>query len=384
MISLDAINRWKERETPFYHYDLKLLSTTVSSAQREANRYGYHLHYALKANAETRILEVMLNNGLGADCVSGAEVARALQLGFNPNAIAFAGVGKSDAEIELAISSAIFTLNVESLEELKVIESIAQRMGKTASIALRLNPDVDAQTHRYITTGLEENKFGISAWQLNEVMDFIKQAKCIQLRGLHFHIGSQIRSLVPFKNLCTRIDELNHLFLDAGFNIDHINAGGGLGIDYDQPDAHDNPDFNAFFGLFNRHLALRPGQALHFELGRSLVANCGDLISRVLYVKRGLKTKFLILDAGMTELIRPALYQAVHRIENLTSMAVQHEKYDVVGPVCESSDCFGKAIALPLCERGDLIAIRSAGAYGESMASHYNLRSLKASDYTIE
>ena len=384
MINREAILRWKAKSTPFYHYDLKMLSATVSRAKQEADRFGYHLHYALKANAETRILETMRDHGIGADCVSGAEVERALAQGFEPQSIAFAGVGKSDEEIGLALSSGIFTINVESLEELEVIDQIARKSMTTASIALRLNPDVDAQTHKYITTGLEENKFGISVWQLGEVMALLKRTQNIKLRGLHFHIGSQIRSLDPFKNLCTRIDQLNNQFLDAGFDIDHINAGGGLGIDYDNPEAIDNPDFKAFFGLFNRHLHLKPGQELHFELGRSLVANCGDLITRVLYVKRGLKTNFLILDAGMTELIRPALYQAVHRIDNLTSASKTFEKYDVVGPVCESSDCFGKAITLPTSTRGDLIAIRSAGAYGASMASHYNLRSLRPNDYTID
>lgn len=382
MISKESIEAWSERSTPFYHYDLSHLRASIQAARSAADRYGYHIHYALKANTDERILAAVHEAGLGADCVSGGEVKKALDAGFSPDQIAFAGVGKSDAEIALALDQDIFTLNVESLEELEVINSLASKKGKVAAVALRLNPDVDAQTHRYITTGLEENKFGISGWQIDEVINFLRSSKNLNLKGLHFHIGSQITSLEPFRNLCGRVNVLNTFFLDAGFQLDHINAGGGLGIDYDNPDAIKNPDFDSFFALFDDYLELKPGQQLHFELGRSLVANCGDLISRVLYVKKGLKTNFLILDAGMTELIRPALYQSSHRIENLSTFETSSAIYDVVGPVCESSDCFGKSIPMPLSRRGDLIAIRAAGAYGASMASHYNLRKLNETYYS--
>jgi len=377
MIGKDSLEAFQELETPFYHYNLERLDQTLKSALSAAGRRGYHVHYALKANAHARILDQMVKHGIGADCVSGAEVERALEVGFKPAEIAFAGVGKTDAEINLALEANIFSLNVESLEELEVINELALKKNKRAKVALRLNPDVDAQTHRYITTGLEENKFGISDWQLNDVFDFLAEASGVELVGLHFHIGSQIVSLEPFKNLCQKINVIQTVFEDRGFHVRHINAGGGLGIDYNNPDADESSTFEAFFGLFEQHLKLRPGQELHFELGRSLVASCGNLISRVQYIKRGLKTNFMILDAGMTELIRPALYQSVHRIENVSTVADSSlEKYDVVGPVCESSDCFGKAILLPETKRGDLIAIRGAGAYGESMASNYNLRSL--------
>ncbi|MEX2597340.1 MAG: diaminopimelate decarboxylase [Salibacteraceae bacterium] len=377
MIGKTQIEVFKERKTPFYHYDIGHLKQVVSDAKTAADRYGYHIHYALKANTESTVLRTMIELGLGADCVSGAEILCAVKAGFDPSNIAFAGVGKTDEELMSAIDLNIFTINVESLEELKVIDHLAEIRGRNVQIALRLNPDVDADTHRYITTGLEENKFGISSWQIPEVMAFIKNSRFIDLIGLHFHIGSQIKSLEPFKNLCARVNTLNQQFLDAGFHIEHINAGGGLGIDYDQPDDIKNPDFEAFFEVFNKYLSLEANQSLHFELGRSLVANCGDLISRVLYVKKGLKTNFVILDAGMTELIRPALYQSVHKIENLSSREGNATfKYDIVGPVCESSDCFGKAMSLPETQRGDLIAIRSAGAYGASMASNYNLRKL--------
>jgi len=382
MISAQHIREFEERATPFYFYDLKTLSDIVDRAKASSDRFGYHLHYALKANSNDPILKLMKEKGLGADCVSGGEVSKALEIGFSSNDIAFAGVGKTDKEINLAIDNNIFSINVESIEELRVIEHFAALKNKKVRIALRLNPDVDAQTHHYITTGLEENKFGISGWQIDEVLEFMQSSSILLLEGLHFHIGSQIKSLEPFRNLCGRIDNIQELFEEKGFRIKHINAGGGLGIDYQSPDSNTNPDFERFFSVFNDLLELRSGQELHFELGRSLVANCGDLISRVLYVKQGLKTNFLILDAGMTELIRPALYQSVHSIENLSERSSKSEAvYDVVGPVCESSDCFGKAFRLKESKRGDLIAIRSAGAYGETMSSHYNLRKLEESLY---
>ncbi len=378
MITTADIQAFQARKTPFYHYDLKQLRALAIKVQNEARSRNYHVHYALKANARPEVLDVFVNQGFGADCVSGAEVRAALEAGFASNHIAFAGVGKTDDEIDLAIEQDIFTLNVESIEELEVISSRAVSRGKTARIALRLNPDVDANTHRYITTGLEENKFGISGWQIAEVMDLLRSLKGIELTGLHFHIGSQIQNLEPFRNLCGRINHFQQVFSDHGFHIQHINAGGGLGVNYDQPDELQAQDFEEFFSTFDQLLELRPGQELHFELGRALVAHCGDLISRALYVKRGQKTDFLILDAGMTELIRPALYQAFHSIQNLSnSESKELHKYDVVGPVCESSDSFGKAVLLPECRRGDLIAIRMTGAYGESMASNYNLRQLE-------
>ncbi len=382
MITKEDIGRFEVCPTPFYFYDLALLDRTVRRAKQAAEKHGYILHFAMKANAIDPVLNVMKRNGLGVDCVSGAEVSKALDIGFAAESVAFAGVGKSDEEIVQAIASDIFTINAESLEELEVIEELAAGLGKKTRIAVRLNPDVDANTHKYITTGLEENKFGISGWQIDDVIAFIGKSSHLQLTGLHFHIGSQIRDLEPFKNLCGRINLALQRFADAGLPIEHVNAGGGLGIDYDHPDDEKDPDFEKFFDVFNELLDLKPSQTLHFELGRSLVAHCADLIARTLYIKKGLKTNFMILDAGMRELIRPALYQAIHSIENLSKRGEEEvERYDVVGPVCESSDCFGKAMQLPLSERGDLIAIRSAGAYGESMASHYNLRSLRPSVY---
>lgn len=361
-------------KTPFYVYDLELLERTLDTAKTHANTHGYHIHYALKANTNTQILKLINQKGLGADCVSGNEVKRAIEVGFNPSEIAFAGVGKSDEEILVGLEHNIFTFNCESIQEIEVINELAQAQNKIARIALRLNPNVDAKTHKYITTGLKENKFGINSWELEELIELLPSLSHIKLTGLHFHIGSQITSMTPFKNLCIRVNELNTWFLERNIRIEHLNLGGGLGIDYQDPTGNPIPDFELFFGVFNQFLEPRPHQEVHFELGRSLVGNCGSLISKVLYVKKGIKTNFVILDAGMTELIRPALYQAYHKIENLTSEASETEFYDVVGPICESSDCFGKKMELKTTQRGDYLKIHSTGAYGEVMVSRYNLR----------
>jgi len=369
----ENLQELQQQATPFYVYDLNLLRETLQSAATEAAKYNYHVHYALKANANAPILAQMLNAGFGADCVSGNEVKRAIESGFKPENVVFAGVGKSDAEINYALDQDIFCFNCESKHELEILNELAEAKGKKARIALRINPNVNANTHKYITTGLEENKFGINAWELESVLELLQQLQSIELIGIHFHIGSQITDLTVFKNLCTRVNEFQEWFVAHNITLEHINVGGGLGVDYYNPDANLIPDFAAYFGLFSQFLEVRPGQQVHFELGRSLVAQCGTLISKVLYIKKGITTNFAILDAGMTELIRPALYQSYHQIENLTSDKPE-EKYDVVGPICESSDCFRKAVTLPETNRGDLIAIRTAGAYGEVMASGYNLR----------
>ena len=373
------IERFQTLETPFYFYDLDRLDAVLSAAITESERYNYQLHYAIKANAHPKILSRVKNFGLGTDCVTGQEVEASLNAGFDPLKIAFAGVGKSDKEIISGLKAGIFSFNVESIEELKVIEELAKKHHSVARIALRINPDVKANTHKYITTGLEENKFGINLWELDAVVSLLKNARHLELTGIHFHIGSQITDLSAFKHLCLRINEIQNWFEDKKLQLKHINVGGGLGVDYEFPDEKLIPDFVNYFRIFDQFLEVRSRQEVHFELGRALVAAAGDLISRVLFVKKGIKTNFAILDAGMTELIRPALYQAYHKIENLNPSSTETEKYDVVGPICESSDCFGKQITLPEVSRGDLIAIRAAGAYGEVMASNYNLRPKAAS-----
>lgn len=381
MFNKEVINRFEKLETPFYYYDLAILKETLRQVVSESSNYGYEVHYAFKANSNTKILEAILSAGLGADCVSGNEVKKAIACDFPSEKIVFAGVGKSDAEINLAIDADIFCFNCESVSEMEVIDELAGKKNKKVNIALRINPNVNANTHHYITTGLEENKFGINMWELDEVILSLKKMPNLNLVGLHFHIGSQITDLNVFNGLCIRVNEIQQWFYRHHIIVDHINVGGGLGVDYENPDQNMIPDFKSFFKLFNDHLELRPSQKLHFELGRALVAQCGTLVSKVLFVKKGVNTNFAIIDAGMTELIRPALYQAYHKIENLTSVSTNIIRYDVVGPICESSDCFGKSLMIPETKRGDIMAIRTAGAYGEVMSSQYNLRDLVKSYY---
>jgi len=369
----------KSVRTPFYYYDTQLLDQTLDILRDMSNYPGFRVHYAIKANANPVILSHILNAGLGVDAVSGGEIQAALNAGFAPDKIVFAGVGKRDDEIELALNHGIECLNVESEAELEVIESIAAAMGVKAPVALRVNPNIDAHTHSYITTGLAENKFGISIEMLEAIVKRCVASPHIDLRGLHFHIGSQITQSDPFRMLCNVVNNLQDHYNAQGIYFPIINVGGGLGIDYDHPDTNPVPDFRTYFSMFHKHLRLRPGQELHFELGRSIVAQCGSLITKVLYVKQGLNKRFVIVDAGMTDLIRPALYQAHHTIQNLTSASGEMAVYDVVGPICESSDVFGKDEQLPVTTRGDLLALRSAGAYGEIMASRYNCRELPAS-----
>ena len=361
-------------ETPFYYYDLSLLQETLTKCADAANVYNFHVHYAMKANFNQRILEKIQAVGFGADCVSGGEVSKALEIGFDKGKVVFAGVGKSDKEINLALDNDIFCFNVESVQELEVINELAAKKGKVARVAIRINPNVDAYTHHNITTGLDENKFGVNSWDLPACAEMLKQSANLQFIGIHFHIGSQITNLDVYKNLCVRVNEFAIWFEERGFTVKVLNVGGGLGIDYYNPDQQ-IPDFEAYFKIFNDFLDKRPNQEVHFELGRALVGQSSSLISKVLYVKNGKKKNFIILDAGMTELMRPALYQAYHKIQNVSKLAESNEvKYDVVGPICESTDCFGKEVELPETFRGDLIALRSTGAYGEVMASHYNLR----------
>lgn len=374
MLNKEKLARFQQEETPFYYYDLEVLKNTLEALTFESKKYNYHVHYALKANSDQKILKLINAFGLEADCVSGNEVLRALECGFENNKIAFAGVGKTDKEINIALDNDIFCLNCESIPEIEVINELAEKKGKTAQIALRINPNVDANTHHYITTGLEENKFGINMWEIDKVLEVVQHSKNINLIGLHFHIGSQITDLNVFRGLCVRVNEIQEKFIDKKILVDHINVGGGLGVDYENPDDALIPDFKSFFALFQEQLNLLPNQELHFELGRSVVAQCGALISRVLYVKEGINTNFAIIDAGMTELIRPALYQSSHKVENLSATTKEIDRYDVVGPICESSDSFGKSLILPKTKRGDMIAIRTTGAYGEVMASQYNLR----------
>ncbi|SCD19437.1 Diaminopimelate decarboxylase [Proteiniphilum saccharofermentans] len=375
------VEKFKQLDTPFYYYDIELLRATLQAIKKETENKRFHVHYAVKANANPRILKEIAAFGFGADCVSGNEILAAMESGFTPDKIVFAGVGKSDREIEIGLDNDIFCFNVESIPELEVLNTLASAKGKTARVAFRINPNVDAHTHKYITTGLTENKFGINEQDLPRILEVMKDSSNLQLTGIHFHIGSQITDLKSFEDLCVRVKELQEWFNTQGIKLPVINVGGGLGINYQHPNHIPMADFESYFRLFEKNLQLQPNQELHFELGRAVVAPCGSLISRVLFVKEGIQKKFLIVDAGMTDLIRPALYQAFHHIENISS-----EKgpalYDVVGPICESSDVFAEQIMLDESARGDLIAIRSAGAYGEVMASRYNCRNLPLSYFS--
>ena len=375
------IEKFEALQTPFYYYDMKLLGETLEVIKAESGKYGYHVHYAVKANANPRILQTIAAAGLGADCVSGGEVRAALDAGFPAGKVVFAGVGKADWEIDLGLDADIFCFNVESLAELEIINERAAAKGKTARIALRINPEIDAHTHAKITTGLKENKFGINLGLLGKVLDAMKQMQHVRLIGIHAHIGSQITDMSAFRNLAIRMNEIQDELEARGIQVENLNFGGGLGIDYYHPNHLPIPAFDNYFAVFKKLLQLRPGQQVHFEPGRSVVAQCGTLISRVLYVKEGEAKKFAILDAGFTDLIRPAMYDAYHRIENLSSDG-EVELYDVVGPICESSDVFGKDVELNEAHRGDFIALRSAGAYGEVMASQYNCRALPKAYYS--
>ncbi len=370
------VEKLQSIKTPFYYYDADLLRQTLLAINQEAGKHeGFVVHYAVKANANPKVLRIIRNAGLGADCVSGGEISAVVKAGFPSDRIVYAGVGKSDWEINLGLDNDIFCFNVESIPELEVINELAAQKGKTARVAFRLNPNVGAHTHANITTGLAENKFGIAMRDMETVIAEAEKMSNVKFVGLHFHIGSQILDMSDFEALCNRINELQDKLESKRIRVEHINVGGGLGIDYEHPNRLPIPDFKAYFDTYAKKLKLRNGQTLHFELGRAVVAQCGSLITRTLYIKEGTAKKFAIVDAGFTDLIRPALYQAYHKIENMTSEEPM-EAYDVVGPICESTDVFAKQTDLNRTKRGDLLAIRSAGAYGEIMASQYNCREL--------
>lgn len=368
--------------TPFYYYDMDLLHATLDNIKQQIKGFPYQVHYAIKANGNHRIISEIAKAGIGADLVSGREIQAACDAGFNPQEMTFSGVGKTDWEIRLGLEKEIGCFNVESVPELQVINALADEMGKTARVALRINPDIDAHTHKYITTGTTENKFGITIEETESVINQALALPNIDLIGLHFHIGSQITMMRPYVMLCETVNRIQDHLEQQGIHFPMLNMGGGLGIDYSNPDEHRIPDFKQYFDVFKRHIKPRPGQRIHFELGRSIVGQCGSLICRTVFVKENRNKKFVIVDAGMNDLIRPALYQAQHSIENLSALDSTLDIYDIVGPVCESSDVFAHNYRLPITRRGDLLAIRSAGAYGESMSSTYNMRPLPQSVFS--
>lgn len=360
--------------TPFYFYDLAVLNRTLDTAQAFSSASNFHIHYAIKANNNKKILETIAEKGFGADCVSGWEIEAAIEAGFEPSSIAFAGVGKTDAEIEIALIRKIGTIHCESLEEIIVINERAKALNYIPKIALRLNPNVNALTHAKISTGLSENKFGLTVKEFAELVTILDELTNINIVGLHFHIGSQILDMAVFEVLCERILAIVPQFERTIGPLSYLNVGGGLGIDYVQPEDNIIPDFEAYFSTFRNGLKTID-VPIHFELGRSLVGQCGSLRTKVLFVKKSDDKNFAILDAGMTELMRPALYGAQHKIEKLGENHSENQlAYDVVGPICESSDRFAENIVLPELKRGDILTIRSCGAYAESMSLRYNGR----------
>ena len=387
MIDSNIIDALDRVATPFYYYDMDLFHRTVDHVAELASQYDLKVHYAIKANVERRLLEYISSKGFGADCVSGNEVLHAHDCGFPADKIVYAGVGKSDKEIYNALMLGIEAFNCESLQEIYVINEMAHRYGLKANVSVRINPDIDAHTHKYVTTGLYENKFGISQHEFDKLIEILKKSEHINFIGLHFHIGSQITRVEEVYGLeCRRVNEIVAYFERNGLKVSNINLGGGLGVDYDDPDENPIADFDTWFRTIRENIICREDQAVHVEPGRSLVAQCATLISRVLFVKSGETKNFLIMDAGMNDLIRPALYGAYHKIENLSAemrtFFPTHQAYDIVGPVCESSDVWGAGRLLPLSVRGDLMAIRSTGAYGQVMASRYNMKDLAPSVFS--
>jgi len=381
MFNYTKIEVFKSIETPFYYYDMEILQQNLDALNVVSKVNNLRLHYALKANTNEPILNLIRENGLGADCVSGNEIKKAIELGFLPDDIVFAGVGKTDQEIRYALEQKISSFNVESIHELIVINEMCKEMGVYAPVALRINPDIDARTNQKITTGTRFDKFGIDKNEIDEVLNLLPQLERLRFKGLHFHIGSQITDMAIFKTLSKEINSIQKTFSEKGYNLETLNLGGGLGIDYENPDQNPIPDYEGYFNTYLEHLEIRPNQQLHFEPGRAVVASCGSLISKVLYIKNSGGLKFAIVDAGMNNFMRPALYQAKHQIQNLTGIGAISE-YQVAGPVCESSDIFGKDVLLPQLVRGDILAIRSTGAYGEVMSSSYNLREFAPAYYS--
>ena len=381
MLDTNIIEQLDKISTPFYYYDMELFRNTVDHVAELAQQHDIKVHYAIKANVERRLLEYISSKGFGADCVSGNEVLHAHSCGFPADKIVYAGVGKTDREIYEALMLGIEAFNCESLQEIFVINEMAHLHGVKANISVRINPNIDAHTPKYVTTGLYENKFGISQHEFDKLIEFLKKSEHINFIGLHFHVGSQITRVSEVFGLeCKRVNEIVKYFEERGLEVRNINLGGGLGVDYDDPDGNRIPDFRTWFETITANIVRRPDQNVHIEPGRSMVAQCATLISRVVFVKSGETKNFLIMDAGMNDLIRPALYGAYHKIENLSASQRQFfptfQAYDIVGPVCESSDVWGAGRLLPLSVRGDLMAIRSAGAYGQVMASRYNMKDL--------
>ncbi len=384
MLSRQIADKLAQYETPFYLYDIELLEQTLQSLMSIASKYDYKIHYAIKANYDARLLQIIRKYGVGIDCASGNEVRCAIEAGFEPKAIVYAGVGKRDKEIKYAIEQNILAINCESIEEIDLVNELAAEAGKVVNIALRVNPDIDPKTNYCIDTGQADSKFGISYEEILSSVEHIRSLKSVEVIGMHIHIGSQIRELHVFENMCNKVNAIVENLTKLGFELEFVDVGGGLGINYDMPENEPIPNFASVFAIIKQHLRVGNRQ-VHFEFGRSIVGQCGELITKVLYNKTtATGRRLVIVDSSMTELIRPALYGSYHNIENITSQAEQRLKYTIVGTACESTDIFDENVSLPLTKRGDLLTIKSAGAYGMSMASRYNQHDLPAAVYSDE
>ncbi len=382
MLSRKVASQLGEFETPFYLYDINLLRQTLESVVYESKKYDYKVHYAIKANSDDYLLSIIREYGLGIDCASGNEVRKAIEAGFDPKTIVYAGVGKRDKEIRYAIEQGILAINCESIEELQVVNQIAGELDRRAEVGLRINPDIDPKTNRCIDTGQADSKFGISYEEILEKTELIKSFANIDIIGIHIHIGSQIRELHVFENMCNKANAIVEKLESSGFSFRMVDVGGGLGINYDVPENEPIPNFASLFAIVHEYLNVG-GREVHFEFGRSIVGECGELITSVLFNKTtATGRKLVIIDASMTELIRPMLYGSYHNIENITSQEDKFTKYTVVGTACESTDVFDENVSLRKTKRGDLLSIKSAGAYGRSMASQYNLHDLPAAVYS--
>lgn len=374
----------EEYNTPLYVYSRSQILENFKSIDAAFGTTDHVTCYALKANSNPAILKILAEAGAGADVVSAGELFLALKAGFPAQKITFAGVGKREDEIEYALKEGIFSLSVESIQELQMISFVATRMNVTARISIRVNPDIDAESHPYITTGLKQNKFGIEAGKIQETFRTAATLPGLDIHGVHVHIGSQITKVEPFIAAAKFVAELATTLRAAGINISTIDLGGGIGVPYgnviqnealpvdELPENHiPSPDQ---FILAMLPILQQSGCSLWVEPGRSVVADAGILLTRVLYTKENSARKFVVVDGGMTELLRPTLYGAYHQIVPLTIDTFASEKVDVVGPICESGDFLAKDRMLPRAKQHDILAVLTTGAYGFVSTSNYNSR----------
>ncbi|SNZ13577.1 diaminopimelate decarboxylase [Hydrogenobacter hydrogenophilus] len=366
-VSLKALA--EEFGTPLYVYSASYIRDRVR-AYRKAFPTAL-ICYAVKANFNPQIIKLVKEEGAGADIVSGGELYASLQAGVDPKKIVYAGVGKTPKEIEYAISSDILMFNVESRMELEVLDQIAERMGKKVRIAIRVNPDVDPKTHPYISTGMKKSKFGVDIKQAKEEYEYARNLKNLEVVGIHCHIGSQILDVSPYIEAVEKIVELYHYLIKSGFDIRYLDIGGGLGIKYKPEQSNPEPsDLAEAISPILKDVKAK----LILEPGRSIVGNSGVLITRVEFLKDKGHKHFVIVDAGMNDLIRPAIYDAYHHIVPVEKRDGRYIKTDVVGPICETGDFLALDRELPEVGRGDYLAVLSTGAYGFAMSSHYNVR----------